>query len=111
MKKTSNADISNFLNRGNSMRSKAGAADRGLARQDSGFTRASGELSGRFAETRKGANMAAPNALDDYGFPAAKTANYGARKRMPMSQADRKDKVIELERENNTLKEKENFLH
>lgn len=94
------------------MRSKAGAADRGLARQDSGFTRASGELSGRFAETRKGANMAAPNALDDYGFPAAKTAaNYGARKRMPMSQADKKDKVIELERENNTLKEKENFLH
>ena len=29
---------------------------------------------------------------------------------MPMSAADKKDKVIELERENNALKEKENFL-
>ncbi len=56
--------------------------------------------------------MAAPNALDDYGFPAAanRTRDYGARKRMPMSAADKKDKVIELERENNALKEKENFL-
>ena len=29
---------------------------------------------------------------------------------MPMSAADSKDKIIEIERENNTLKEKENFL-
>jgi len=29
---------------------------------------------------------------------------------MPISAADKKDKVIEIERENNTLKEKENFL-
>ena len=29
---------------------------------------------------------------------------------MPMSAADQKDKIIEFERENNTLKEKENFL-
>lgn len=36
--------------------------------------------------------------------------DYGARKRMPMSAADKKDKIIEFERENNTLKEKENFL-
>ena len=28
-----------------------------------------------------------------------------------MSAADKKDKIIEFERENNTLKEKENFLH
>lgn len=30
---------------------------------------------------------------------------------MPMSAADKKDKIIEFERENNTLKEKENFLN
>ena len=29
---------------------------------------------------------------------------------MPMSAADKKDKIIEFERENNTLKEKSNFL-
>ena len=29
---------------------------------------------------------------------------------MPMSAADQKDKIIDFERENNTLKEKENFL-
>ena len=29
---------------------------------------------------------------------------------MPISAADQKDKIIEFERENNTLKEKENFL-
>ena len=36
--------------------------------------------------------------------------DYGARKRMPMSAADKKDKIINIERENYTLKEKENFL-
>ena len=30
---------------------------------------------------------------------------------MPMNAADKKDKIIEIERENNTLKEKENFLN
>ena len=29
---------------------------------------------------------------------------------MPVSAADQKDRIIEFERENNTLKEKENFL-
>ena len=109
--KATNADISSFLNtRGKTANVSKNMADRAFARQDSGLTRASGDLSGRFGETRK----AAPNALDDYGFPAAppKSFNdYGARKRMPMSAADKKDKVIELERENNVLKEKENFLH
>ena len=50
----------------------------------------------------------------DLGIPTADRKaganNYGARKRMPMSAADKKDKIIEFERENNALKEKENFL-
>ena len=39
------------------------------------------------------------------------TANdYGARKRNMMSSPDKRDKIIRLETENNTLKEKENIL-
>ncbi len=107
MANTSNKKIAGFLGTSN---------QKTFGRQDSGFNdRASEEHhSGRYQDiTRKGANMAAPNALDDYGFPAApnRARDYGARKRMPMSAADKKDKVIELERENNALKEKENFLH
>ena len=50
---------------------------------------------------------------DSRDIPSTKNVNndYGARKRMPMSAADKKDKIIEFERENNTLKEKENFLN
>ena len=67
-------------------------------------------LAGNNHGTRKGANI-----MDDYEVSNSTRAaqppmDYGARKRMPMSAADKKDKVIEFERENNTLKEKENFL-
>jgi len=40
----------------------------------------------------------------------ATTSDYGARKRMPQSAADKKDRIINLEKENNVLKEKENLL-
>ena len=36
--------------------------------------------------------------------------DYGARKRNTMSSPDKKDRIIRLESENNTLKEKENIL-
>ena len=36
--------------------------------------------------------------------------DYGARKRNTMSSPDKRDKIIRLETENNTLKEKENIL-
>ena len=35
---------------------------------------------------------------------------YGERKRVPFSEADRKDKIMETEKENNALQEKENYL-
>ena len=49
---------------------------------------------------------------EDYGDLNIPTRdrNYGERKRMPMSAADKHDKLISVERENNALKEKENFL-
>lgn len=40
----------------------------------------------------------------------AKANDYGARKRMPQSAAEKKDRIINLEKENNVLKEKENLL-
>ena len=71
-------------------------------------------MSGRFMNTRKGAEKP-PSGASDYedkfGSYDVPTRDYGARKRNPYSAADKKDKIIEFERENNTLKEKENFLY
>jgi predicted nuclease with TOPRIM domain len=36
--------------------------------------------------------------------------DFGQRKRNPLSSPDKKDRIINLEKENNTLKEKENLL-
>ena len=82
-------------------------------RQDSGFTRDSGDYSRRetfIPTTVKG--RAPPTGGSDFGDLGIPTQdrNYGARKRMPMDPADKNDKIISFERENNTLKEKENFL-
>lgn len=102
-----NQDIINFLN-------KTGAPKANLNRQDSGLTRASEELSGRGGTVRpKNGHLKPPSGLGDYGTGDGEGgggADYGARKRNPYSAADKNDKIIEIERENNTLKEKENFL-
>ena len=71
-------------------------------------------MSGRFTTTKKGANHA-PGGASDYddkygSHYEVPSRDYGARKRNPISAADKKDRIIEFERENNTLKEKENFL-
>lgn len=71
-------------------------------------------MSGRFTNPKKPANNYAPSGASDYDGGGAfdlPTRDYGARKRNPYSAADKKDKIIEFERENNTLKEKENFLY
>jgi predicted nuclease with TOPRIM domain len=44
------------------------------------------------------------------GKKSTDTPDYGQRKRNPMSSPDKKDRIINLEKENNTLKEKENLL-
>jgi hypothetical protein len=80
-------------------------------RQDSGFTRDSNDYSER-AQTREKPYGAAPAGGSDFGDLGIPTQDrsYGARKRNPIDPADKNDRIIQIERENNTLKEKENFL-
>jgi hypothetical protein len=47
---------------------------------------------------------------DTAGSGKAAATDYGARKRNLMSSPDKRDRIIRLETENNTLKEKENIL-
>lgn len=42
---------------------------------------------------------------------ATRKATYGENRRVPSSAADKKDRVMNLEKENNSLKEKENLLN
>lgn len=122
-----NKDILNFLSTGKDKARlpQAGATQIGTSgggapafdRQNTGFSRASGDFSDRGYTRGKTApggfsNVHAPVGASDYGDLGIPTQdrNYGQRKRMPISAADQKDKIIEFERENNTLKEKENFL-
>lgn len=78
-------------------------------RQDSGLTRDSGDLGAGYGTVKGKAPFGAGDHLADLAHPT-NDRNYGARKRMPISAADKNDKIIEFERENNSLKEKENFL-
>lgn len=42
---------------------------------------------------------------------ASNANNYGERKRMPVNIADKNDRILDLERENNRIKTKENMLN
>ena len=109
--KKPNMDIINFVKQGSQLNERSRPADTGINRQDSYFSRASGGVSGRAVDsTRKGATLAGGFEPDFDAYDGGRDRDYGARKRMPMSAADKKDKIINIERENYTLKEKENFL-
>ena len=101
-----NNDIGAFLDGKHSTRKDL------FTRQDSGLTRDSAN-SGLGGATRPrkagGHGLGIPDFEVDPAIPT-RDRNYGARKRMPMSVADKNDKIIEFERENNTLKEKRNLL-
>lgn len=61
--------------------------------------------------SRKSSNLKVSDHGAHHSANRQKTApDYGARKRMPQSAADKNDRIMDLERENNTLKSKENLL-
>ena len=104
---------------GNVAAAGADAKRKQFARMESGgLTRANTDLGEMLIDEppmrNKGAKGKTMVGFEDQPSPPQRGPNafdYGARKRNPMSAADKKDKIIEFERENNTLKEKENFLH